>query len=461
MTQETSKPLQVGKTILKRRLKWIGLVSLLPIFILFVFFAFIVYRESVASSDLKQKLADMRQSGEPYDNDSMAKFFEKLSHKEGTSAWSEVLAMGKASTAVLPPSTDLPIVGARLLPFDLRPGSEWPDEPRVAEFLQEIRPIIKRIQMAGEFPKPVWMPIKFDGFLTLLEPVQESRNLARILELDAVHALYQKEGERALHDIVAMGCVADAFDWRFCTVGNLVSFAIHGMQVGTINRSLGMDVWSEEQLLALSAQVDRPYDVAKAWNAASSGERAMANTSLDNLQSLGSPEFRDNPFFKLPVLPSTKLAVLRAYEEWQHCADAGESRLGERAHQVASTMFANGVFRISDMYLVNLMPGIESYAFAFHRKEMFRRLTYTSLAVKRFQMKNKRWPKRLSELSDVGLLLDDWTTSNHQTFGYEVENDGAYVWSYEPGNRKDVSATRPVIDPNSPEVTLSYMVAIR
>ncbi len=449
---------------MKRRLKWIGLVSLLPVLVLFVFIAFIAYRESVASSDLKQKLADMRQAGEPYDNESMARFFEKISHKEGTAAWSEVLALSKASLATLPPSIDLPILSARILPFDLKPGSEWPDEPRVAEYLLEIRPVIKRIQMADAFPKPVWMPIEFDGFMTLLEPIQESTNLARILELDAVHALYRKEGERALKDIVALGSVAEAFDWRFCIVANLVSTRIDGIQQGTINRSLDMDVWNEQQLLTLSAQIDQPYEVTKAWNAAYSGERGMAYSSIDNLQSMSSPEFRDNPFLRLPVLPSTKLAVLRAYEAWQHCADVGESGLCERAYQVQQTMIADGAFSISQMYLLTLMPATQAYAGAYNEKEIYRRLTYTSLAVKRFQLKNKRWPKSLSELSDVGLLRDDWTTTKHQPFGYEVEGDGAYVWSFQPTsefNEKGVSATRPIATPDTVESITSYCVTIR
>ena len=318
----------LGRTTLKRRLKWIGLVSLIPIVLLIAIVGFIGYRETIASGELKAKLEELRQAGEPIDDESMATYFEKISNKEGTAAWTEILTLSRAAISF---SDKLPVVGVRNLPTDLRPGSEWPDEPRVAEFLQEVRPVIQRIFKADEFPQPVWMPIQFNGFRTLLPEIQESRTVARILYLDAIHALYHSDDDRALQDIHALRSVAQAFDWDAFIVAKLVSIAIHGMHRELINRSLSMDVWNHEQLTTLSNQVIHPYDASKAWRASLGGERGMYYPVLNDIRHFrGIEGFDSNPLLALPVMPSTKLTILRAYEEWQHCADAGDVGLVSR-----------------------------------------------------------------------------------------------------------------------------------
>ena len=449
----------LGRTTLKRRLKWIGLVSLIPIVFLIAIVCFIGYRETIASGELKAKLEELRQSGEPFDNESMAKYFEKTSHKEGTAAWTEILTLSRAANSF---SDKLPVVGVGNLPSDLRPGSEWPDEPRVAEFLQEVRPVIQRIfKAADEFPKPVWMPIQFNGFATLLEEIQESRTVARILYLDAIHALYHSDSDRALQDIHALVSVAQAFDWDFCILTKYQSSAIHGIHRDIINRSLNMDVWNDEQLAVLSNYNNLPHEVSKAWRATLAGERGMAYPVLSDLRKHGSTEFFGVvPLLGLPVMPSTKLTVLRAYEDLQHCADAGDVGLVEQARSAEARIFTNLPLSHASIFLRLLIPGVSSYAEMFDRFESNRRLTYASVAVKRYQIKNNRWPKSLSELSDVGLVANDWSTTNRQPFGYEVKEDMAYVWAYSNLDKKTVPKERPELDPADADGYLEHLVSI-
>lgn len=454
----------LGRTILKRRLKWIGLVSLIPIVLLIVLLiaivGFIGYQETIASGELKAKLEELRQAGEPIDDESMATYFEKISNKEGTAAWTEILTLSRAANSF---SDKLPVVGVGNLPSDLRPGSEWPDEPRVAEFLQEVRPVIQRIFKADEFPKPVWMPIQFNGFATLLEEIQESRTVARILYLDAFHALYHSDSDRALQDIHALLSVAEAFDWNFCIVTKYQSSAIHGIHRDIINRSLAMDVWNDEQLAALSNYNNLSHEVSKAWRATLAGERGMAYPVLSDMRKLGSTEnLGIHPsLLGLPVMPSTKLTVLRAYENLQHCADAGDVGLVEQAKAAEARFFTNPPLSQASIFLRLLIPGVSSYAEMFDRFETNRRLTYASVAVKRYQVKNKRWPKSLSELSDIGLMANDWTTTNRQPFGYEVKEDMAYVWAYGNLDKKTVPKERPKLDPADTDGYLEHLVSIR
>src|SRR5690606_25834757 len=96
-------------------------------------------------------------------------------------------------------------------PVEIVPGGRWDEEPAVAEFLQWMRPVIDDIQAATEYPTPVWQPIEFRGYSTLLEELQNSRSLVRLLSLDVEHALYHGESDRALRSLQAMQGVADAF----------------------------------------------------------------------------------------------------------------------------------------------------------------------------------------------------------------------------------------------------------
>ena len=463
-TSETNKSSPAGRTYLgtttvKRRLKWIGLVSLIPIVFLIAIVSFIGYRETIASGELKAKLEELRQAGEPFDDKSMTKYFENNTHKEGTAAWTEILTLSLAANAI---THKLPVVGDGSIPFDLGPGSEWPDESRVAEFLQEVRPLIHKIYNADEFPKPVWMPIHFNGFSTLLPEIQESRSTARVLYLDAFHALYHKEGERALQDIHALRCVAQAFDWDTFIVAKMVSFAIHGMQRDTINRSLSMDIWSHDQLTSLSNQVNHPYEASKAWRATLAGERGMAYPVLSDMRKLRGTELSGiDALMGLPVMPSTKLTVLRAYDDLQHCADAGDVGLVTQAEAAEARFYMNQPLSQAGIFWRLLIPGVSSYAEMLDRFETNRRLTYASVAVKLYQVRNKRWPKSLSELADVGLVANDWTTTNRQPFGYEVKEDMAYVWAYSNSDKKTVPKERPKLDPADTDGYMEHLVSIR
>jgi len=186
----------------------------------------------------------------------------------------------------------------------------------------------------------------------------------------------------------------------------------------------------------------------------------MAYASIDNLPSmLRSQEYGDDPRFKIPILPSTKLDILRAYDQWQRCADAGADGLVASAKAIQKSYALHRRFSISSMYLGLLMPALESHAGAFDNYELNRRLTYTSLAIKRFQLKNQRWPRNLSELSDVGLTANEWTINNHSPFGYSIEGEQVYLWSHDPNKDPGVSPTKPAIDPDHPDATW-YVVKI-
>ena len=142
-------------------------------------------------------------------------------------------------------------------------------------------------------------------------------------------------------------------------------------------------------------------------------------------------------------------------------ADAGDAKIAEQAKSAEARFLSNQPLSQSSIFFSMMMPAVTAYAEVFDRFETNRRLTYTSLAVKRYQVKNKRWPKSLSELADVGLVVNDWSTTDRQSFGYELNDDVAFVWSYGSLDKKRVPSERPKPDAADDKGSIEHLVLIR
>src|SRR5690606_37668842 len=141
--------------------------------------------------------------------------------------------------------------------------------------LERNRPVIAQIHAATKHPAPVWMPIEFHGFMTLLEELQNSRSIQRLMQLETEHAIYHRDAERAMAGLESMQGVAAAFDWPICMVADLVHIALRGSHRSMVRRSLAVDLWDEDQLRHLADQLGPPQDVRQRWFDVVAGERGM------------------------------------------------------------------------------------------------------------------------------------------------------------------------------------------
>jgi hypothetical protein len=84
------------------------------------------------------------------------------------------------------------------------------------------------------------------------------------------------------------------------------------------------------------------------------------------------------------------------------------------------------------------------------RSEETRRWTLTAVAIRQFKLKNGKWPKKLNELESVGLKVTDYTDTEKNVFGYQVEGDKAFLWKRHPNHGwggtadRQISKTRPM-----------------
>jgi hypothetical protein len=405
------------------------------------------------------EIARLRAAGEPVDDETMARWFQAGTSQEGTAAWRDILVAVEQVTAGETVGT-FPFVGMGKLPENFVPGCDWPDEPKIAEFLQEIRPLIAQIEQASRYPAPVWQPIAFSSFHTLLPEIQTSRAVVRLLHLEVLHALYHRDTERALHGLAAMQATAAAFEWDFCMVADLVGIALRSIHRDAIRQSLAETDWESAQLDQLLAQVQQPRDVATHWHRICAGERAMTLAWLrGSRQDLNGMLPQNTPRYPaaLLLIPSGTKRYLDLMATFQQLGEQGVLGMAARAHGLEAELAEPGRRRFDDLLTSLFLPAVAAVAAAYEREELDRRLTRTALGVKRYRVSEGRWPARLSELAAVGLAAQDWTALQAGPFGYRIEGESAIVWAYdihdkgspsrirsEPPTEKDVTHTGPL-----------------
>jgi len=415
-----------------RRRRWLLLLVLLPIVTGLIAVAVLGFGEYRSACEVTAEIARLRAAGEPVDNETLARWFHAGTSQEGTAAWRDVLvAVEQVSCGET--ANSFPIIGLGKLPEPLVPGAPWPDEPRIAEFLQEIRPLIAQIEQAGRYPTPVWQPIAFNGFATLLPEIQASRSVIRLLQLEVQHALYHRDIERARRGLDAMRITAAALSWDCSVVTDLVGLALRDTHRDTIRQSLLHTDWEPAQLDQLLAQVEPYGDAAARWQRIFAGERAMTLACVQSSVELDRMLSQGDEFGAAAMLltPSCRKKYLDRIAAIQQIGTEGVLGIGPRSRAWEEKFFREERRRFDDVLTNLFVPAIAGMGTAYERDELARRLTRTALALKRYRVSEGRWPARLSDLAEVGLKPEDWTALQAGPFGYKIEGEEAVLWAYD------------------------------
>jgi hypothetical protein len=331
------------------------------------------------------------------------------------------------------------------------PDRQWPEEKQVGEYLRWIGPTIEKIHQAVELPKPVWLPIEFRGFQTPLAELQSSRSVTRHLQLEVEHALYQKESERALRGITSLRGVADAFDWQICLVGDLVHRTHAIAYLATIRRSMAYGLWGEAEIDRIDSQLAPrdPFQITERWRRVFIGERAMLLSSLNDaaMTDYNADEF-GAAAMKVAGLPTVKVGLLEKYFLMLRIADGPLAGLPDRANELELWLTQKGsAFDLTTRWTSMWLPAIRAYSQSIIREEDDRRVTRTSLAVKKYQLREGNWPQDLAALDGIGLPASERVTVGGKPLGYQVDGDAAWVWGPDTSSR----AARPEVLPERPD----------
>ncbi len=82
------------------------------------------------------------------------------------------------------------------------------------------------------------LDLEIDGVNTLLRPVQDSRNVMRVLSLEARYRIFKKDKLRAIRAIESMVTLRNAFDSRSFFVSEFSLIALQGVLLSTVQESM-------------------------------------------------------------------------------------------------------------------------------------------------------------------------------------------------------------------------------
>lgn len=427
-------------------LRWYVVLAILPTMIAIVAVLFYGYREWDAAKSLKAQKTQWSQSGVPYSNVSLKDWYTKRTHSEGTEEWLRILQLSRWGSGAA--GTDrLPYLGSEgVVLTSLVPGGDWPEEPLIASFLKEMEPVLQAIEKASVHPTPVRFPSMFNGAGTLLEHLQESRNVLRLLCLDFDFAYYHQDTKRALRDLDLMLATIQAFDSRETLVSELINIALRGTRGGAIRRSLTHSIWTDDELATFRKSFENPEPLGERWKDVMAGERAVGLSAIESFRSNTNEDLGVGPVVQIfPLTPIGEKIFLDYYERainvpssdlktWQDSAARAEALID--AERISS----------AGVWIGMLLPAVQAAIAAEVRAEVDRRWTQTAIVLRQYKSQKGEWPSRLRDLEAMGLSLDDYSTVHGEVFGYEVVGKTAYLWTADPAKwhlKQSISPTRP------------------
>lgn len=387
-------------------------------------------KELMASQALKKQVAKMRAEGLPVDDRTMTTVYEERTHQEGSTKWIEasdlvaILAdQGQRALGIDHANTTV----SDLSPNDLSPNIEWKDRSRTDAYLNSLQPAIELLKDASAAPKPIWHPIHFNGFSTLLPYSQRAREVANVLKYDAEYAIYISDTKRAIRDLELLLATSLANESDLLVVW-FVAQAINEMRWQFIQRSLFANVWSEDELQSVADLIGSPVDIARVWPRLIDSELAMSRSFFhDSDDAMWKMVFGESSAWwtrRFATLPTNQLAYTESTLLWRDVAEEGFDGAISRARELSRAQEGQG------NVLVDLLGGPRVNPLAqFLRSEDQRRLTMTAVAIKQFQLRNDTWPEQLSDLETLGSDAKVWSSVESGRFGYRVVDDQAVVWS--------------------------------
>ena len=380
-----------GSRIGKHKYVWL---LLLPVLGLLVFAASWGLREWDAAQANRSEIDRLAAMGVPYNNATLEQAYRDRTHPEGTQDWVksiELIQWGQQAEGF----ERLPHLGWDAEePVNLVPGGnldDWPDEPLVASYLEEMEPVIDLIERASSQPTPVRFPIKFQGIGTLLPHVQEARGIHRLLSLDCEYAFFKQDNQRAMRDLKLMQATVEAFDGRECLVSELVNVALRGIWMGALRRTLTHCQWSAADLEILRDSLASQEEILARWQDVMLHERAFGLSAVGEsaevlFQAAGLGSGQQSMRFSFFNGPAEVRTLMEVYQElielpvgsdfsnWQERAE----ELEERVQRLPSNSLA-GI----------LAPAVSAVINAEIRVEETRRWTLTAIAIQQFKQQNE------------------------------------------------------------------------
>lgn len=341
----------------------------------------------VGLSSLQSQLAALRAKGLPTTASEVNAFYVvPQGVADTTDLWVAAIDAVQAANLDRRGKT-LPIVGEGPTPVPA-PGEEWTELEASRTLLGELDGELQAIRKATESGGRVRFPVDFSaGIFTLLPHAQSSRDVARLLELDAHVSAHDGNDSQALQDLRATFALSDALRGEPTLISQLVRIAIHAIGCDAAERLMPHCNWSDAELESLQTAI-RSARFKDELSNALCGERAICLTTLDRL-----------PLGLLP--PSNKHEALRFFESSIDGLSSSWPDALSRQRELSTRMEALSGNRFIPLILASvllLLPGVEQAAIAGARAEARQKCANAAIAAQRFRLQRGQLPDSLANI---------------------------------------------------------------
>lgn len=260
-----------------------------------------------------------------------------------------------------------------------------------------------------------------DWLSTIIEELQQTREVAALLQLDTWLALHDSEPERAWRSCHAVLNTARSIDEEPGLIPMLIRIAVETITVTNVERCLAQGEVKAPALAAMQKALEEEA-AENLFLTGIRGERAGMHRLLSNVEAghislsgLGNSKGGGSPGFweslgelrAMPMVMRSHAWLLRLETKAVEASKLGGFEKYRAIKELDTEAHELDKRRESDLvFAALLLPAIFKVSASERRTDTLLHCAAAGLAAERFRLEHKRWPKSLDELVKAGLLKE-------------------------------------------------------
>lgn len=384
-----------------------------------------VGRESAGNRLLAARKATITKQGLPIDDASMDQFFKDRTDPTNAAAWQGILATMKTEdfkTSLKGVAILTDVVEERIVP-----DHEWKEEAASLAFLEKWKTLRTEVVQLSIDAKPVRFPTIFDSFSTLLNEVQELRQVAKLLELQGRVGLRARNSTIVRENVDALLGLSQVPTGYPDLVSQLVAIAIDGIAIGLLKDALEYDVLDEADLQKLLPKILSAVKLNGDWKATVAGERGLTLpifTDPEKAKAIG--------ITSVPSRARDALLYLDLTDEVLEIPVENLAELKAKLHDFElkfdETAKAGLLAQFDSIITKQTFPSWRAAGDAFIRRAVLHRIAAIAIGIRLYEDRHASLPDSLEALSEIPLDIKLLTPTNNTSFGYRKDGGNAKLW---------------------------------
>ncbi len=434
-----------------------------PLFMILVAVSSLFVRERAAKDQFDNKLAELRNSGMPVDNESMQQFINSHTSDQYVQDWLQVFA-SLSSEEFQIESNSVAVLGTHIQGDIPASGQPWPDQIAQQNLLtnqhsdptgasgdtqyaseQTTRSFLDRwSDLSEQAMRLALLQLKPDaktarfisdyGNQDFFDHLQQLRTASRLLRLRGELAAYDRDSAQLSSAILAMRGCAAVIDQDLSLISQLVKDAINNSAIDLHKMCIQRDLLNEEHLVIILPEILKGAQIGSGGKMAMVGERAFVLSAFQG-------EFSGQQLSPLPFRSRDALYSLKLFDRILDIPqdDLDQFLLGHKQNEMWFQQLRTGslLAQFDTALTSELAPSLDSAAKAHVRSVLGHRLAALAIGLRLYELQNGRFPASLGELISLNvagvqpLNPDQLMPPGGTPVGYQLENDHAVLWGFD------------------------------